>query len=137
VLAGYPLNEKTVQTLCSAPYYMDFLPLLNALTHRDVVGGTYQLLHIWRKGYTFEDILESLQTIHRLFGDGTMAENTIAHMFLVNAWIAYCKGQTSILSLQNVFYKTLKDESYANMLLTRPEATAAVAAPPAPCAATT
>lgn len=137
VLAGYPLTERTVQTLCSAPYYMDFLPLLNALTHRDRVGGTYQLLQIWRKGYTFEDILESLQTIHRLFGEGTMEENTIAHMFLVNAWIAYCKGNTSILSLQNVFYKTLKDDTYANMLLTHPGVAAAVAAPPGHGAATT
>lgn len=137
VLAGYPLNEKTVQTLCSAPFYLDFLPLLHALTNRDMVGGTYQLLHIWRKGYTFEDILESLQTIHRLFGDGTMAENTIAHMFLVNAWIAYCKGQTSILSLQNVFYKTLKDPSYTSMLSTHPVAGPLGVAPLGHGAATT
>lgn len=137
VHAGYPLTEKTVQTLCSAPYYMDFLPLLNALTHRDAVAGTYQLLQIWRKGYTFEDILESLQTIHRLFGEGTMQENTITHMFLVNAWIAYCKGNTSILSLQNVFYKTLKDPSYTSMLSIHPAATELAVAPPSHGAATT
>jgi hypothetical protein len=116
VSAGYPLTERTVHTLCSAPFYTDFLPLLHALTHRDAVAGTYQLLRVWRRGYTFEDILESLQTIHRLYGEGTMDENTITHMFLVNAWIAYCKGNTSILSLQNVFYKTLKDNSYSSML---------------------
>ena len=115
LLAVYPLTEKTVQTLCSTPYHVDFLPLLNTLTNRDLAGGVYQLLQIWKRGYTFEDILESLHAIHRLYGEGTMPENTLVHMFLVNAWIAYCKGNTSILSLQHVYYKTLKDPSFEIM----------------------
>jgi DNA polymerase III gamma/tau subunit len=116
LLAGHPLTQKTVQTLCSTPYHVDFLPLLNALTERNLMAGIYQLLHIWKRGYTYEDILESLQAIHQLYGEETMRENTLVHMFLVNAWIAYCKGNTSILSLQHVYYKTLKDESFERML---------------------
>jgi hypothetical protein len=29
---------------------------------------------------------------------------------LIHSWISYCKGNTSILALQNVIYKTLKGE---------------------------
>jgi hypothetical protein len=38
-----------------------------------------------------------------------MKENTLVHIFLLNAWIAYCKGNTSVLSLQNIYYKTIHD----------------------------
>jgi replication-associated recombination protein RarA len=100
-----------IQTICSTPFHLDFLPLLNFLTERNLVGGTYQILEIWKRGYTFEDILESFQTIHGLFGEGSMKENTLVHIFLLNAWIAYCKGNTSILSLQNIYYKTLQDKT--------------------------
>uniref|UniRef100_A0A6C0K2N4 AAA+ ATPase domain-containing protein n=1 Tax=viral metagenome TaxID=1070528 RepID=A0A6C0K2N4_9ZZZZ len=98
-----------IQTICSTPFHLDFLPLLNSLAERSLVPGTYQLLEIWKKGYTFEDILESFQTIHRLFGEGSMNENTLVHVFLLNAWIAYCKGNTSVLSLQNIYYKTIQE----------------------------
>ena len=104
-----------VQSICSTPFHLDFIPLLNALTDRSLVAGTHQLIEIWKRGYTFEDILESFQTIHGLFGENTQTENTLVHVFLLNAWIAYCKGNTSVLSLQNVFYKTLKDESLKRM----------------------
>jgi hypothetical protein len=100
-----------IQTICSTPFHLDFLPLLNFLTERNLVGGTYQILEIWKRGYTFEDILESFQTIHGLFGEGSMKENTLVHIFLLNAWIAYCKGNTSILSLQNIYYKTIHDRT--------------------------
>ena len=53
--------------------------------------------------------MESFQTIHKLFGEGTMNENTLVHVFLLNAWIAYCKGNTSVLSLQNIYYKTIME----------------------------
>ena len=98
-----------IQTICSTPFHLDFLPLLNSLAERSLVGGTYQLLDIWKKGYTFEDIMESFQTIHKLFGEGSMNENTLVHVFLLNAWIAYCKGNTSVLSLQNIYYKTIME----------------------------
>ena len=110
-VSGQPLTESLVQTICSTPFHVDFLPLLNSLTQRDYVGGVYTLLKIWKRGYTFEDILECFQTIHGLFGENTMKQNTLVHLFLINAWIAYCKGNTSILSLQNILYKTLNDPS--------------------------
>jgi replication-associated recombination protein RarA len=100
-----------IQSICSTPFHLDFLPLLNFLTERNLVGGIYQILEIWKRGYTFEDILESFQTIHGFFGEGSMKENTLVHIFLLNAWIAYCKGNTSILSLQNIYYKTLQDKT--------------------------
>ena len=105
-----------IQSICSTPFHLDFIPLLNALTERNLVAGTHQIIEIWKRGYTFEDILESLQTIHGLFGENTQNENTLVHVFLLHAWIAYCKGNTSILSLQNVFYKTLKDSTISIML---------------------
>jgi hypothetical protein len=107
--SGKPLTPALIQTICSTPFHLDFLPLLNFLTERNLVGGTYQILEIWKRGYTFEDILESFQTIHGLFGEGSMKENTLVHIFLLNAWIAYCKGNTSVLSLQNIYYKTIHD----------------------------
>jgi replication factor C subunit 2/4 len=110
-----PITEKLVQTICSTPFHLDFLPLLNALNQRNYVGGTHTLLEIWKRGYTFEDVLESFQTIHGLFGENSMKENTLVHTFLIHAWIAYCKGNTSVLSLQNVFYKTLNDSSLKRM----------------------
>ena len=110
-----PLTESLVHTICSTPFHIDFLPLLNCLNRRDSVGGVYTLLKIWKRGYTFEDILECFQTIHGLFGENTIKENTLVHLFLINAWIAYCKGNTSVLSLQNIFYKTLNDPSLKTM----------------------
>jgi energy-coupling factor transporter ATP-binding protein EcfA2 len=109
ITSGKPLTPALIQTICSTPFHLDFLPLLNFLTERNLVGGTYQILEIWKRGYTFEDILESFQTIHGLFGEGSMKENTLVHIFLLNAWIAYCKGNTSVLSLQNIYYKTIHD----------------------------
>jgi len=100
-----------IQTICSTPFHLDFLPLLHYLTERNLVGGVYQILEIWKRGYTFEDILESFQTIHTLFGEGSMKENTLVHIFLLNAWIAYCKGNSSVLSLQNIYYKTIYDKT--------------------------
>jgi len=102
-----PPTLAFIQMLCSTPFHIDFLPLLDSLNRRNLVQGTHQLIEIWKKGHTFEDILESFQTIHALFGSGTIQENTVVHIFLINAWIAYCKGNTSILSLQNVYFKTI------------------------------
>lgn len=103
-------SVKLIRTLCSAPFYVDFIPLMNALSEKNLVQGTYALIHIWKRGYTFEDILESFQTIHTMFGNSNIYDNLIIHIFLVNAWISYCKGNTSILALQNVYYKTITSE---------------------------
>jgi replication-associated recombination protein RarA len=102
----HPLTLKTVQSLCSVPFHVDFVPLLNAIQDDSYNNAAKALIHIWKRGYTCEDIIESFQSIHELYGDGELSHNIKIHIFLVNAWIAYCKGNTSILSLQNVLYKT-------------------------------
>ena len=102
------LTLPTVQTLCSAPFYMDFMPLLNAMSDNNIKESIHSLLLIWKRGYAYEDILESFQTINNIFGNNIFKDNILIHKFLINAWISYCKGNTSILALQNVLYKTLE-----------------------------
>ena len=104
---GEPLTLKRVQMLCSAPFYIDFIPLLNAMAALDLPRAVSSLLHIWRRGYAYEDILESFQTINQLFGN--QVDNILIHTFLINAWISYCKGNTSIVALQHVVYQTLME----------------------------
>ena len=107
------LNEEItiqrVQALCSAPFYIDFIPLLNAMSNNDSTNAIKSLLHIWKRGYAYEDILESFQVINTLFGNSSMKDNIFIHKFLIHSWISYCKGNTSILALQNVVYKTLME----------------------------
>jgi hypothetical protein len=102
-----PLTIRLVQILCSAPFHFDFIPLLQSLQEKNLKKSILSIISIWKRGYTFEDILESFQTIHTLYGDVDLNNNIVIHMFLVNAWITYCKGNTSLLSLQHVIYKTL------------------------------
>jgi len=101
------ITIQTVKTLCSAPFYMDFLPLLLSMSQKNVTLSIKSLLAIWKRGYTYEDILESFQIINNLFGNNSLGDNVLIHKFLINAWISYCKGNTSILALQNIVYKTL------------------------------
>ena len=107
------LNEELtitqVKSLCSAPFYLDFLPLLAAMSKHDIVESIKSIVGIWKRGYAYEDILESFQTINTLFGNNNFKDNILIHKFLINSWISYCKGNTSILALQNVIYKTLND----------------------------
>jgi DNA polymerase III gamma/tau subunit len=107
------LNEELtitqVKSLCSAPFYLDFLPLLAAMSQRNIVESIKSIVCIWKRGYAYEDILESFQTINTLFGNNDFKDNILIHKFLINSWISYCKGNTSILALQNVIYKTLND----------------------------
>lgn len=113
-LKTYPdrkLSSKLIQTMCSAPFYMDFFPFLEALSNGNMIEGANQIIHIWKRGYTFEDILESCQLIHTMFIQSDLDNNIRLHTFLVNAWISYCKGNTSILALQNIYYKTLNQTS--------------------------
>jgi hypothetical protein len=79
------------------------------MSEKNIQEAIKNLLMIWKRGYAYEDILESFQTINNLFGTGSIDDNTLIHKFLINSWISYCKGNTSILALQNVVYKTLID----------------------------
>lgn len=105
-----PLTLKFVQSLCSAPFHHDFIPLLTSLQKEKYMDSCKALIDIWKRGYTFEDILESFQAIHAFYGDAQLKHNILIHVFLVNAWIAYCKGNTSILALQNVLYRTFNQK---------------------------
>jgi replication factor C subunit 2/4 len=110
VTLGEEITLANIQILCSAPFYLDFLPLLNAMSMNDSCQAITSLLMIWKRGYTYEDILESFQVINNLFGNSDLKNNILIHRFLINAWISYCKGNTSILALQNVIYKTINDQ---------------------------
>lgn len=101
------LSLKRVRILCSAPFYVDFIPLLSAMSANDSTAAIKSLLLIWKRGYAYEDILESFQVINTLFGNNNFKDNILIHKFLIHSWISYCKGNTSILALQNVIYKTL------------------------------
>ena len=98
-----------VRILCSAPFYYDFIPLLKAMSEKNSVDAIKSLLVIWKRGYAYEDILESFQTINTIFGNDNFSDNILIHKFLINSWISYCKGNTSILALQNIVYKTLNE----------------------------
>jgi len=104
-----PITIQRVRMLCSSPIYMDFIPLLNAMSLNDLVGAIKSLIHIWKRGYAYEDILESFQTINQLFGNNKFSDNIMIHKFLIHSWISYCKGNTSMLALQHVIDKTLRE----------------------------
>jgi len=110
-----------VQLLCSSPFYLDFIPLLHAMTAKNVVQAIQQVIHIWKRGYAYEDIIESFQMIHQLFGNNDVKENVLIHQFLIHAWISYCKGNTSILALQNVIYTILTKDSIPKAVNTMPK----------------
>ena len=107
------LNEEItlerVRILCYMSFYIDFIPLLTAMSMNNYVESVKSLVVIWKRGYTYEDILESFQMINTVFGSDDIKENVFIHKFLINAWISYCKGHTSILALQHMVYKTLSD----------------------------
>ena len=102
-----PLTLSLVRTLCSAPFYLHFMPLLTAMTERDIPQAIQQLIQIWKRGYMYEDVLESFQQINQLFGDSDLGNNVLIHRFLIQAWVSYCKGNTSLLSLQHTVYRVL------------------------------
>ena len=104
------ITISCVRILCSSPFYFDFIPLLTAMSNRNSVEAIKSLLIIWKRGYAYEDILESFQIINSMFGNNGLSDNVLIHKFLINSWISYCKGNTSILALQNVVYKTLNDK---------------------------
>lgn len=100
-----------VQMLCSAPFYVDFFPLLQAMSQHQCAEAIQSLLTIWKRGYAYEDILESVQVINQLFGNSQFKDNILIHKFLIHSWISYCKGNTSMIALQNVIYKTLQEDN--------------------------
>jgi len=104
------ITIQRVRMLCSSPIYMDFIPLLSAMSQNDSVGAIKSLIHIWKRGYAYEDILESFQTINQLFGTNQFNDNIMIHKFLIHSWISYCKGNTSMLALQHVIDKTLRED---------------------------
>ena len=106
---GQEITLERVKMLCYMSFYADFVPLLSAMANNDYVDSVKALLAIWKRGYTYEDILESFQMINTVFGSDSIKENVFIHKFLINAWISYCKGHTSILALQHMVYKTLSD----------------------------
>ena len=116
VTTGSELTLPRVRALCSAPFYVDFIPLLTAMASNNVVASVLSLVAIWKRGYAYEDILESFQVINQLFGNNHFKDNLLIHKFLIHSWISYCKGNTSILALQNVIYKTLKGENSDSFL---------------------
>lgn len=106
-ISGIPVSLDLIKTVCSVPSYIDYLPLLDAIYSRNTVSGANLIVDIWRKGYTFEDIIDSIQSTHSLFGSNDINNSNIVHNFLVSAWISYCKGFTSLIALQHIFYKTV------------------------------
>jgi replication-associated recombination protein RarA len=104
------LTLPLIRMLCSAPFYLHFLPLLTAMTQRDVTASIRHLIQIWKRGYAYEDVLESFQQINQLFGDADLENNTLLHRFFIRAWVSYCKGNTSLLALQHTVYQTLQEE---------------------------
>jgi GTPase SAR1 family protein len=105
-----PLTIQKVRILCYSPIYMDFIPLLNAMSSNESVDAVRSLIYIWKRGYAYEDILESFQTINQLFGNNQFEDNIMIHKFLIHSWISYCKGNTSLLALQHVIYKTIRGD---------------------------
>lgn len=106
---GQEITLERVKSLCYMSFYVDFIPLLTAMSMNDYVESVKALLAIWKRGYTYEDILESFQMINTVFGNDTIKDNIFIHKFLIHAWISYCKGHTSMLALQHMVYKTLSD----------------------------
>jgi replication factor C subunit 2/4 len=103
------ITLERVKSLCYMSFYADFIPLLTAMADNNYIESVKSLVAIWKRGYTYEDILESFQIINTLFGNDSIKDNVFIHKFLINAWISYCKGHTSILALQHMVYKTLHD----------------------------
>ena len=109
VTLNQEITLERVKSLCYMSFYGDFIPLLNAMSMNNYVESVKALLAIWKRGYTYEDILESFQMINTVFGNDTIKDNIFIHKFLIHAWISYCKGHTSMLALQHMVYKTLSD----------------------------
>lgn len=103
------ISIEIVNHLCSVPFYNLFVPLVSALVNLDQKNGCKILIDIWKRGYTFEDILENFRQIYNIYGSGTKRDNLISKTFLLNAWIEYCSGNTSLYSIQNVLWRSIHE----------------------------
>lgn len=103
------INIEIVNNLCSVPFYNLFIPLVSSLINLDVKNGCKILIDIWKRGYTFEDILENFRQIYAIYGSGSKKDNLISKTFLLNAWIEYCSGNTSLYSIQNVLWRSINE----------------------------
>jgi replication factor C subunit 2/4 len=106
---GEKINIHIVNHLCSVPLYNLFIPLVSALINLDKKNGCKILIDIWKRGYTFEDILENFRQIYTIYGTGSKRDNLISKTFLLNAWIEYCSGNTSLYSIQNVLWRSIHE----------------------------
>lgn len=104
-----PPTLSIINRLCSVPCYNLFLPLMNSLCSLNLLETNKIIVKIWKKGYTFEDILDNIQQIYLLYGNPSVQNNLIIKTYQVNAWVEYCKGNTSILALQNVTCRTFEE----------------------------
>jgi hypothetical protein len=84
---------------------------MTAMTQRDIPQAIQQLIQIWKRGYMYEDVLVSFQQINQLFGDSDLGNNVLIHQFLIQAWVSYCKGNTSLLALQHTVYRVLSSSA--------------------------
>lgn len=100
---------QIINRLCSVPFYNLFLPLMNSICSLELEKTISILVKIWKKGYTFEDILDNLNQIYILYGTPTVRNNFILKTFQINAWVDYCKGNTSIVAMQNVTCRTFSE----------------------------
>ncbi|NDG32682.1 hypothetical protein EB118_21735, partial [bacterium] len=109
-----PPSQVIINKLCSVPYYNLFIPLVKSICELNILSTCSTIIKIWKKGYTFEDILDNFHQIYILYGgniENKLNDNLIVKSFLMNAWIDYCKGNTSILALQNVAVRTIQEAS--------------------------
>jgi hypothetical protein len=102
-------TNAIIHRICSVPYYNLFVPLMNSICGLKILETNSLLVKIWKCGYTFEDIVDNLNQIYILYGDNTIQSNLIIKTFQINAWVDYCKGNTSIFALQNITYRTFKE----------------------------
>ena len=88
--------------------------MVKSICELNILSTCSTIIKIWKKGYTFEDILDNFHQIYILYGgniENKLNDNLIVKSFLMNAWIDYCKGNTSILALQNVAVRTIQEAS--------------------------
>jgi hypothetical protein len=93
------LTDKLCMELCSVPPHYDYLPFLKALFREDLIDALQQVTHIWFRGFSFEDILESTQLTMSFFGIPSMDQGSLITRWLIRGWAAYCQGNTSYHSI--------------------------------------
>lgn len=101
--------NNTIKLLCSVPLFLEFYSIITSLSNLDITNGVICLIKLWKSGYTYEDIIDGISAVRNVEIIDQLSSNVVINIFLINAWISYTRGETSILSLQYVYYKTIKD----------------------------